>query len=362
MEKNIYNWEQLFNTTLKMLPSSELVRNDGNLFTFSPIQDEIRHFENSTKGIFYKEQSCFRHVYPANLINPLSTPFQKLISFFSFEETDYTKFISTIMNGLLNEKINLNDIYLIVPDIECIQENLTLITNNLIKINPNRLKCKLPLNGNHYYIKLCVKYNDGLVTLMNFVLVDYKSGSNLSKIDSVLFPLRLDMIKEQVKSIFETSDYQKRYNSIYLITNNHELTHFIMGQLLSISNLLLEVQKLSHHKHGYAIKKLAREFFLECDYNNLSVTLILSCFPEVEEILESMYLKYSATMKNTIHKIRKSKKKIDAKYAHETLGIPYKLYQLEIDPTYKIDDLPNNFAYYRDDTRNIHTNPLESYK
>lgn len=362
MEKSIYREELLSIFNAKELPSSELIRNDTNLFTFSPIQDEIEKFNSDSKGVFYKEQICFRHVYPANLINPLSTPCQNLISIFSFEETDYVEFIKKIFDQFLSGKVNFADVYMIIPDIDSLVQDFSIITNNIIAINQEGLKCKLPLKGNHYYIKLCLNYYNGLVTVMNFVLVDYKIGSELSKIDSVLFPIRLDMVKEQARSIFETNANKLIYSQLYKVTRSHEMTHFLVSQLTSIAILTREVKESSNHKHGYAIKKLARECFLECDDNNFSVQSILSYFPEIEGKLETMYSEYTQAIDKAMRKIQKSVVKIDAKYAHETLGLPYKLYKSEVDPNYTIEDLPNNFAYYRDDTRNIHTNPIESYK
>lgn len=362
MEKKFYSEKFLTSLNIQSIPPSDLIRNDSNLFTFSPIQDELEKFDNNLSGIFYKEQLCFRQVYPANLINPLSTPCQKLISFFSFEETNYIDFITKVSGIFLNEKVNFEDIYVIIPNIDSLRDNFTVFTRNIITIDPNRLKCKLPLRGNHYYIKICVKYNNGLVTLINFVLVDYKYGSKLSKIDSVLFPLRLDMVSEQAKSLFETIRYRQLYQNIYNITDNHEITHFIVSQLLAISILLLELKEVSNRKQGYLIKKLAREFFLECDCNHLPVKSILSYFPKIEKMLTHMYSEYSITVHKAVRKIQNSKPKIDAKYAHETLGLPYKLYQLLIDPTYQVDYLPSNFAYYRDATRNRYDNPIERYR
>ena len=53
---------------------------------------------------------------------------------------------------------------------------------------------------------------------------------------------------------------------------------------------------------------------------------------------------------------------MESDYAYQTLGIPYKLYKNQIDPTYKLPELPSNFAYYRDSHKNRYQNPIESYK
>jgi len=63
-----------------------------------------------------------------------------------------------------------------------------------------------------------------------------------------------------------------------------------------------------------------------------------------------------------LKKDKKSRDTMGADYAYQTLGIPYKLYKNQIDPTYKLPELPSNFAYYRDSHKNLYQNPIESYK
>ena len=84
MVKNTYSddLQRVFKS--QILSPSPLIREENNLFTFSPIQDELEHFQENKQGLYIKEQVCFRNVYPANLVNPISTPCQTLISLFSF--------------------------------------------------------------------------------------------------------------------------------------------------------------------------------------------------------------------------------------------------------------------------------------
>lgn len=105
MEKITYKEQLLATFNAQVLPESNLIRDDKNLFTFSPIQDELTNFKLETKGVYYKEQTCFRQVYPANLINPLSTPCQPLISIFSFQKIDFTEIINTFISTFLNKFI-----------------------------------------------------------------------------------------------------------------------------------------------------------------------------------------------------------------------------------------------------------------
>ena len=358
MEKNFYvnDLRQIFKA--KVIPPSPLIRKDGNLFTFSPIQDELEFFQESEQGIYYKEQVCFRNAYPRN---PISTPCQTLISLFSFHKTNYGHIIDSFITKFLSKWIQFDDIYIICPKISDVLGQMYNVTNRVIEIDESRLRCDVPLSGNHYYIKICVKFHSGLVTLMNFVLIDFHEGFQ-SQLDSVFFPLRLDMVRENAKSIYECRKYLPIYNKLYTITQNHELTHFLFSQLEAITVLYSEIGTFGNHKHSYALKKLAREIFLECNLHNIPLSEVLYEFPEIETELIKRYKEYSVNLKKAINKIKKSKEKISAEYAYETLGVPYKIYKNIIDPAYQLPDLPNNFAYHRDSKKNIYENPIESYK
>ena len=70
------------------LAPSPLIRNDNHLFTFSPFEDLEDNYLEEKRFKGFKVQDCFRNVFPQNLVNPLSTPLQKLVSIhdFSFSE------------------------------------------------------------------------------------------------------------------------------------------------------------------------------------------------------------------------------------------------------------------------------------
>ena len=63
MEKITYKDELLVAFNAQVLPESDLIRGDKNLFTFSPIQDELDKFKQEIKGIYYKEQTCFSQYF-----------------------------------------------------------------------------------------------------------------------------------------------------------------------------------------------------------------------------------------------------------------------------------------------------------
>ena len=361
MVKNTYSDDLQRIFKAQTLPSSPLIREEKNLFTFSPIQDELEYFKEKKDGLYVKEQVCFRNVYPANLVNPISTPCQTLISLFSFREEKYGQIIETFITKFLNKWIPFDNIYIICPKMTDILGQLYKVTNHIIEIDKNRLQCHVPLSGNHYYIKICSKYHDGLVTLANFVLINFQGGFQ-SQLDSVFFPLRLDMIREQAKSIYESQTFLATYNRLYRLSNSHELAHFFISQLEALNFLFPEIGKFGNHRHSYALKKVAREIFLECDIHNISVELIFNEFPSVKIELLKQYKEYSRNINKALKKVKKNRDTMGADYTYQTLGIPYKLYKSQIDPTYKLPELPSNFAYYRDSHKNLYQNPIESYK
>lgn len=361
MENNTYKHQLIQLYQASSLPASPLIRQDQHLFTFSPIQDEVDRFNQNSEGIYYKEQVCFRNVYPANLINPLSTPFQRLVSLFSFREVHFQKLISLFLNQFLGKYLNPDDIYIVAPDIPSVIQELRKVSHQLIIHDADRLQCTVPLPGEHFYIKLCLSYRNGLVTLMNFVLIDYQQGDK-SKIDSVFFPLRLDMVRENAKSIYETHTHSSLYHSIQDLTGNHEMTHFLYSQMQTIQVLYEALGKDANHKHGYTLKKLIREVFLECDLHHLSLSSLLEFYPDLREKLLLLYQQYSKNIERALRTIKKTHPILDATYAHDTLGLPYKVYQSQIDSSLVLPQLPSNFAYYRDAHKNHYQKPIESYK
>ena len=70
------------------LAPSPLIRNDNHLFTFSPFEDLEDNYLEEKRFKGFKVQDCFRNVFPQNLVNPLSTPLQKLVSIHDFSFSD----------------------------------------------------------------------------------------------------------------------------------------------------------------------------------------------------------------------------------------------------------------------------------
>ena len=56
MEKITYKDELLVAFNAQVLPESDLIRGDKNLFTFSPIQDELDKFKQEIRGFIIKSK------------------------------------------------------------------------------------------------------------------------------------------------------------------------------------------------------------------------------------------------------------------------------------------------------------------
>ena len=56
MEKITYKDELLVAFNAQVLPESDLIRGDKNLFTFSPIQDELDKFKQELRGFIIKSK------------------------------------------------------------------------------------------------------------------------------------------------------------------------------------------------------------------------------------------------------------------------------------------------------------------
>ncbi len=73
--------------------------------------------------------------------------------------------------------LNETDIYYIIPDdatVVALFGDNQIPEEKTIVIDKNRLVCKLPFDGIHYYIKVIYAYKGGVVTIANFVLVNYQ--------------------------------------------------------------------------------------------------------------------------------------------------------------------------------------------
>ena len=182
------------------------------MFTFSPFEDLEDNYLEEKRFKGFKVQDCFRNVFPQNLVNPLSTPLQKLVSIHDFSFSDSLGELKNCVNGFLIDELGLNetDVYYIIPDdasVVALFGDNQISEEKTIVIDKNILVCKLPFDGIHYYIKVIYAYKGGVVTVANFVLVNYQKKN--FQLDSVIYPERIKMIMDDGDFLYDLKIYEK---------------------------------------------------------------------------------------------------------------------------------------------------------
>lgn len=278
-----------FSKQAQLLPASPLVRFDQHLFTFSPIQDvEYLYTKQSNPDQYFKRQVCFRHVYPSDTVNPLATPLQVLYSYHDTQrQTPYQKLHTLLTNLLVNELgFSMADIYLIVPDIPNIIGGFKpLWPAHVMPIPATRLHCKLPFAGDHYYVKVVVKYHAGLVTVANFVLVAYDSKANNCLLDSVFYPERLTMLQQHALSLYEVAATQKLFTALGAVLPTKQLVHLTISELTAALTLLEQLPTVTGaKKHAYTVRRLIRNVLTELTAAEIDPQLIWDVFTHVSKL------------------------------------------------------------------------------
>ncbi|WP_339280483.1 hypothetical protein [Lysinibacillus sp. FSL P2-0066] len=280
------------------LENSPLLRNDEHLFTFSPFIGTEMYYKQPSFAYGYKIQECFRDVYPNNLINPTAIPFQTLVSLHSFEKIDNSSIIyNFIRYYLINEKnLNKEKIFIVLPEIIEIQ-NLFKDFKNKIIVPQDNFRCKLPLEGEHFYIKVAYHYLNGFISLANFVIVNISNKS--FQLDSVIFPERINMIFESKKYLYLQNKYQFILNEVLKLgITDPEIQHFLIGNLIASVKLLSITNNISSKKHGSTIRRLLKKVYFECNIQN--ITLSSNIGNIIDSIIQHLEIQNASPIKEII--------------------------------------------------------------
>lgn len=263
------------------LAPSPLIRNDNHLFTFSPFEDLEDNYLEEKRFKGFKVQDCFRNVFPQNLVNPLSTPLQKLVSIHDFSFSDSLGELKNCVNVFLIDELGLNetDVYYIIPDdagVVALFGDNQIPEEKTIVIDKNRLVCKLPFDGIHYYIKVIYAYKGGVVTVANFVLVNYQKKN--FQLDSVIYPERIKMIMDDGDFLYDLKIYEKCRDEFFIkIIDDKRMFNFVLGNLNAIDHLRRLVFE-SNNKQGYTLKRLEKELFQECLTKEIDFEQMMTVF------------------------------------------------------------------------------------
>lgn len=366
---------------VKLAPSP-LIRNDNHLFTFSPFEDLENNYLKEKRFKGFKVQDCFRNVFPQNLVNPLSTPLQKLVSIHDFSFSDSLGELKNCVNGFLIDELGLNetDVYYIVPDdagVVALFGDNQIPEEKTIVIDKNRLVCKLPFDGIHYYIKVIYAYKGGVVTVANFVLVNYQKKN--FQLDSVIYPERIKMIMDDGDFLYDLKIYEKCRDEFFIkIIDDKRTFNFVLGNLNAIDHLRRLVFE-SNNKQGYTLKRLEKELFQECLTKEIDFEQMMTVFCQNGVVdgncrdylseREKKFVKNKRQCLRTLKKRLKSVKIVDEALFNvlhgelgctkedvistsETLGIKNEI---------KKEVIQHRFAFYYEKSKNTMTDPKNQY-
>lgn len=364
------------------LAPSPLIRNDNHLFTFSPFEDLEDNYLEEKRFKGFKVQDCFRNVFPQNLVNPLSTPLQKLVSIHDFSFSDSLGELKNCVNGFLIDELGLNetDVYYIIPDdagVVALFGDNQIPEEKTVVIDKNRLVCKLPFDGIHYYIKVIYAYKGGVVTVANFVLVNYQKKN--FQLDSVIYPERIKMIMDDGDFLYDLKIYEKCRDEFFIkIIDDKRMFNFVLGNLNAIDHLRRLVFE-SNNKQGYTLKRLEKELFQECLTKEIDFEQMMTVFCQNGVVdgncrdylseREKKFVKNKRQCLRTLKKRLKSVKIVDEALfnsLHGELGctkedVILTCETLGIKNEIKKEAIQQRFAFYYEKSKNTMTDPKNQY-
>lgn len=364
------------------LAPSPLIRNDNHLFTFSPFEDLEDNYLEEKRFKGFKVQDCFRNVFPQNLVNPLSTPLQKLVSIHDFSFSDSLGELKNCVNGFLIDELGLNetDVYYIIPDdagVVALFGDNQIPEEKTVVIDKNRLVCKLPFDGIHYYIKVIYAYKGGVVTVANFVLVNYQKKN--FQLDSVIYPERIKMIMDDGDFLYDLKIYEKCRDEFFIkIIDDKRMFNFVLGNLNAIDHLRRLVFE-SNNKQGYTLKRLEKELFQECLTKEIDFEQMMTVFCQNGVVdgncrdylseREKKFIKNKRQCLRTLKKRLKSVKIVDEALfnsLHGELGctkedVILTCETLGIKNEIKKEAIQQRFAFYYEKSKNTMTDPKNQY-
>lgn len=364
------------------LAPSPLIRKDNHLFTFSPFEDLEDNYLEEKRFKGFKVQDCFRNVFPQNLVNPLSTPLQKLVSIHDFSFSDSLGELKNCVNVFLIDELGLNetDVYYIIPDdagVVALFGDNQIPEEKTIVIDKNRLVCKLPFDGIHYYIKVIYAYKGGVVTVANFVLVNYQKKN--FQLDSVIYPERIKMIMDDGDFLYDLKIYEKCRDEFFIkIIDDKRMFNFVLGNLNAIDHLRRLVFE-SNNKQGYTLKRLEKELFQECLTKEIDFEQMMTVFCQNGVVdgncrdylseREKKFVKNKRQCLRTLKKRLKSVKIVDETLfnsLHGELGCTKEdvistCKTLGIKNEIKKKTIQQRFAFYYEKSKNKMTDPKNQY-
>lgn len=281
IEKTLMNYGYVFEEPAPIIRDLK----EKPFFTFSPLLNVQENFTNSgnIKKLSVK-QLCMRNIDTRKvLFDPLATEMQLLYGVYSFEMLKISHYFSMISEILIdNFKLDKEKIYIVLnKDNNVLKEMVATLKFNILEADPKQLVCNIPGIENTHYIKILYKYKDGVLPLVNFVLIDQEGV--FSKLDGIIFYERLLFVLESKNSIFETNLYKQLRDKIKILFGNMNENEVNMVSLAIRSSIALMMLGLepSPKLAGYSVRKNLRDVFSFLSSKNLKLSL-----SDVREIVE----------------------------------------------------------------------------
>lgn len=119
-------------------------------------------------------------------------------------------------------------------------------------------------------------YKGGVVTVANFVLVNYQKKN--FQLDSVIYPERIKMIMDDGDFLYDLKIYEKCRDEFFIkIIDDKRMFNFVLGNLNAIDHLRRLVFE-SNNKQGYTLKRLEKELFQECLTKEIDFEQMMTVF------------------------------------------------------------------------------------
>lgn len=248
--------------TYSILPSSELIRNDGSYFTFSPFLDTDELFRNNTidKGI--KKQFCIRNLNKLDLTNPLSLNSQLTFTLQNYSRKNQACEIEDIIikiSGIVGKEL--------IIEVPKELEGYFNTYNKRINFISDAKVAHIPtIKGKHYYIRVYTEYHNEIVVIGSFVLVDINTEENLSQLDSIFFQERIGIIRENVEYIFQRKKYNFCYKMLKKVNLSEINIHRLLNDFITISILFENSIHPSAKGIGSELSRKIKSLFIYSQY------------------------------------------------------------------------------------------------
>lgn len=228
-------------------------------FNFSPFLTAKSHFVNRSKDRFYINQECFRYM-PMDMImnSPLAVPFQHAVGIYHTEYIEVRKILNNF-KSMFDNLLPSVPIYAIVNEenIDVLSLTRSIFNKTIPFVREDMKMRNMPLSDDAEYIRLVAHYKNGIVALVNLVMIDRIELD--AKIDGLIFTERFHFIINEKEHIYETDVYKNSCKIADATFKDIKLKYIILSNLRSALKLIHAGCSVGGKKAGHNLKKLLKE-------------------------------------------------------------------------------------------------------